>query len=149
MEESKKKPIMISVIVVCLVVAGIITYSRYSGGGGGGIESISGKEMIWVKCRNPSCGAEYQMSKKAYYKYIKEHPNPNPMMPTAPPLICKKCGEPSIYEAEKCTNPDCGIVFFKNSVPNDFADRCPKCGRSKTEESRKARLRERAAGRAG
>jgi len=147
MEESKKKPIMIGVIVVCLAVAGIITYSRYSGGGGG-IESISEKEMIWVKCRNPSCVAEYQMSKKAYHKYIKEHPNPNPMMPIAPPLICEKCGEPSIFEAIKCANPDCGIVFFKGSVPADHADRCPKCKQSATEESREKRKAAREAGEA-
>ena len=149
MEESKKKPIMIGVIVVCLAVAVIITYSRYSGGGGG-IDSISEKEMIWVKCRNPSCEAEYQNSKKAYYKYIMDNPNPNPMIPTAPPLICKECGEPSVFEAVKCANPDCGVVFFSGiSGPTDHADRCPKCGQSKIEESRRARLKERAAGRGG
>ena len=147
MEESKKKPIMIGAIIVCLVLTVIIIGRRL--GGGGGIESISEKEMIWVKCRNPSCGAEYQKGKKAYYKYIKEHPNPNLMVPTAPPLICEKCGEPSVFEAEKCANPDCGTVFFKGYVSNDHADRCPKCGQSKIEESRKARLKERAAGRGG
>jgi len=147
MEESKKKPIMIIVILVCLGAAGAIFWGT-AGGGGGGIDSIPEGNMIWVKCRNPSCNAEYQMSEKAYYKYIMEHPNP--MMPTA--LVCEKCGEPSVFEAVKCANPDCGIVFFKGiSGPTDHPDRCPKCGFSATEESRKARLRERerAAGRGG
>jgi hypothetical protein len=137
MEESKKKPIMIAVIVVCLVVAGIITFARRSGGGGG-IESIPEGKMVWVKCNNPECKTEYQMGEKQYYKAIQERLNPAAMMST-PALICEKCGKPSVYKAEKCGNPSCGLVFLSNSVPNDFADRCPKCGRSETEEIRKAR----------
>ncbi len=137
MEESKKKPIMIGVIIVCIAVAGIITYSRYSGSGGG-VDGIPEGEMIWVKCNNPNCKAEYQMSARAYHKYMLE--NANPMAPTAPPLICKECGEPSAYRAEKCENPDCGIVFIQGSSgPGDFADRCPKCGQSATEKSRNRR----------
>ncbi len=143
MEESKKKPIMIGVIVVCLGVAAIITWSRYTGGGGG-IDDIPEENMIWAKCNNPDCKAEYQTSEKAYHKYMME--NSEPMAPTLPPMVCKECGEKSVYRAGKCGNPDCGVVFFWNSVPNDFSDRCPECNRSETEESRKARLRERAAG---
>lgn len=145
MEESKKKPIMVGVIVVCLGVAAIITWSRYTGGGGG-IDDIPEGNMIWAKCNNPNCKAEYQTSERAYQKYMLEHAQP--MAPNAPPtpMVCEKCGEQSAYRAGKCGNPDCGVVFFWNSVPNDHADRCPECGRSETEESRKARLRERAAG---
>ncbi len=136
MEESKKKPIMIGVIVVCLAVAGIYTYIGRSGGGDD-IDSISDEEMIWAKCNNPACKAEYQTSKKGYFKYVEEHANP--MAQTAPPLVCEKCGEPSVFRAEKCMNPDCGIVFLRGAVPNDFADRCPECKRSETEEIRKRR----------
>jgi len=94
-------------------------------------------ETLWVKCRDPDCGAEYQMSKKECFKYIEEHADP--MALTAPAMICEKCGEQSVYRAEKCGNPDCGLIFFRGSVPNDFPDRCPKCGYSVTEEQRKAR----------
>ena len=142
MEESKKKPIMIGVIIACLAVAGIITYSR--SGGGGGVGSISEEEVIWVKCNNPSCSTEYQMSKKAYYKYMEA--NADVMSPTVPPLVCKQCSEHSAFLAEKCQNPNCGIVFFNGAVPNDFSDRCPECGQSATEESRKARMREMSGG---
>jgi len=138
MEESKKKPIMIGVIIACLTLTAIIIIGRRSGGGGG-IDDIPEGEMIWVKCNNPNCKAEYQMGLKAYFKYME---NANPMAPTLP-LICKECGEPSAYRAEKCENPDCGIVFIQGSSgPGDHADRCPKCGRSKTEESRKRRKAE-------
>ena len=140
MEESKKKPIMIGVIVVCLALALLITFGRR--GGGGGIKDISPEEMMWVKCNNPDCKAEYQMGKQAYFKYVEEHMDPMAMV--APPVACKECGKESVYRAEKCQNPDCGIVFFRGSVPNDFADRCPECGRSETEESRKRRAASRA-----
>lgn len=137
MEDSKKKPVMIAVIVVCLVVAGAVTFLR-SGSGGGGINDIPEGKMTWVKCNNPACNAEYEMSEKEYFKEIQAHLNPATMMST-PPLTCKKCGKPSVYKAYKCSNPSCGAVFLANSVPNDFPDRCPKCGRSETEEIRKAR----------
>jgi hypothetical protein len=143
MEESKKKPVMIGVILVCLAVAGIITYSRYSGGGGD-IDSISDDEMTWVICLNSKCKAESQMGLKAYFKFV-EGANANPMGPT-PALTCEKCDEPSVYRAVKCQNEACGIVFRMNSVPNDHADRCPKCMQSAIEESRKARRREMSGG---
>jgi len=145
MEDSKKKPIIIGVIVVCFVVAAAITISRHTGGGA--MEGISDDEMVWVKCANPACKVEYEMGKKAYFKYMEE--NSNPAAESAPPMICKKCGEPSVYRAEKCGNPDCGIIFFRGIVPNDLADRCPECGYSATEESRKRNLAERAAGTGG
>jgi len=102
-----------------------------------GIDSIQLGESFWVKCQNPDCKAAYQMGKRAYFKYIEEHADP--MSPTAPPMVCEKCGEQSVFRAEKCMNPDCGIVFLRGSVPNDFADRCPKCKYSETEEIRKRR----------
>ncbi|MCH7559524.1 MAG: hypothetical protein IIB56_19015 [Planctomycetes bacterium] len=143
MEESNKKPIMIGVIVVCIAVVGIITYSSLSGGGG--VDGISEGEMTWVKCNNPNCKAEYQMGLKAYFKYMEEHANP--MAPTTPPLICKECSESSAYRAEKCENPDCGIVFIEGSSGLEtFADRCPKCKQSATEESRKRRKAAKEAG---
>jgi hypothetical protein len=63
MEDSRKKPIMIGVIVVCLIVAGLITFAKRSGSKSG-IDSIPDEKMTWVKCNNPSCKAEYQMSEK-------------------------------------------------------------------------------------
>jgi hypothetical protein len=136
MEDSKKKPIMIAVIVVCLGVAGLIFYTTGSGGGGG-LDSIPEDEMTWVKCNNPACKAEYEMGRRAYYQAVQERVDPRAM--TTPPLICDKCKEPSVFDAEKCANPACGIVFLKHSVPNDWEDRCPECKQSAEEEKRKAR----------
>jgi hypothetical protein len=133
MEGSSKKPIMIGVIVVCLAVAGLITFARR--GGGGGIDSIPASELTWVKCSNPACKAEYQMSKKEFFKEQMKHFNQMAM--TAPPITCKECGKESLYQAEKC--PNCGAVFIKGSIPGDFADRCPVCKHSATEDRWKKR----------
>ena len=134
MEESRKKLIMVSVITMCIGLAAAITYKTRHGRGGT-IDDIPEGEITWVRCANKDCGAEYQMGKKEYFKEIQEHLDP--MVTTSPPLICRKCGEPSVYRAEKCEK--CGQVFFRGSVPNDFADRCPECGYSKTEASRRQR----------
>jgi hypothetical protein len=96
-------------------------------------------EMTWVKCRK--CNQSYEMSLKEYFKEQEEKARANPSpMPIALPLKCQKCGQDGITKAFKCENPQCGEVFFANSVPADFEDRCPKCKNSATEAKRKARL---------
>ncbi|HUW19252.1 MAG TPA: hypothetical protein VMW16_08125 [Sedimentisphaerales bacterium] len=133
MDESKKKPIMIAVIVVCLGAAAVIAYK--STRRNEGIPAHFAKEMTWVKCRNPKCEAEYEITKKEYYEYLEK--NTTPTMMSAPALICTKCGEPSVYRAVKCEKEDCGIVFEANWKRGDYEDRCPKCGHSQIERERK------------
>jgi len=128
---------MIGIIVVCLLLAGLITYIVHSKGAGGSADIPSDK-MMWVKCNNKTCNAEYQISEREYYQYLREHANP--FGASDPPLVCNKCKQESIYAAEKCQNPQCGIVFFRGSVRGDLPDRCPKCKQSATEESRKKAL---------
>jgi hypothetical protein len=140
MEDSKKKPIMIGVIVVCFIVAGLFTYAR-RGSGGGGINSIPEDKMTWVKCSNPSCKAEYEMGERAYYNAVKERVDPMARAMSMPPLTCEKCGKDSLFRAFKCANQSCGAVFIRGiSGQNDHQDRCPECGQSETEEIRKRRL---------
>jgi hypothetical protein len=132
-----KNTVYIVVIVLCLVLAAVIAYKYiFSSGGSGGIDDISG--TTWVKCNNPKCKAEYQMELKDFYTATQERMTPMAM--STPPLICEKCGEPSAFRGEKCQNPDCGIVFIRGVVANDFQDRCPECKRSETEEIRKRRM---------
>lgn len=126
MEQSRKKLIMISVIVVCVALAAAITY-RTCHGRSGTLDDIPESEMIWVKGANKNCGAEYQMSKKEYFKDIEEHMDP--MVMTAPPLICKKCGEPSIYRAEKCEK--CGKVFSGGVLLTILQTAAPNAGIAK------------------
>jgi hypothetical protein len=140
MEDSKKKPVMIGIVVVCLGVAGLVTFMR--GGGPGGIGSLSDDDMIWVKCNNPACKAEYEMGKKTYYKELQDNMNPNPMA-AAPALTCTTCNKRSVYGAIKCANPDCGTIFIEGVSGQEYiGDRCPVCGKSETQEIRDRRKRE-------
>jgi len=130
MEESKKKPVMVGIVVGCLVLAGVITLITRSGGSGS-TSQFKGQPM-WVKCNNPDCGAEYEMDTKEYFDYVREHTRG----PSIPPLPCKQCGEESVFRAVKCEK--CGHIFiYGASGAGDFGDRCPECGYSKTEEMRK------------
>jgi phage FluMu protein Com len=94
-------------------------------------------EFVWVKCSQ--CNESYQMPIRDYYMELEEkaqaHPSP---LPIAYPLRCAKCGQDGVRKAFQCDQ--CGVVFFANSVPHDFEDRCPKCRHSTTETRRKARL---------
>jgi hypothetical protein len=149
MPPASKKLIMIVIFVVCLALAVSIMYKKEADykketSGPTGIETIDPNDMIWVKCTNTDCQAEYQMGMRDYFQYLNDNlpspgefaamlqdPNKNP----TPPLPCTKCGEDSIYRAEKCEN--CGTVFLRGSFPQDFADRCTACNYSRTEDRRK------------
>lgn len=137
MEESKKKPIMIGVIVACLVVAGGITLFSRSDGGADGVPADFANKFTWMKCRNPDCGNEWKISLKDYYGFIEDYRINNPSVFADPAYICPKCNEESGYEAVKCEQ--CGLIFEKNAVPRDFEDRCPKCKFSKIEKQRAER----------
>ncbi len=132
-----KNTIYIIVIVVCLVLAVVIFLATRSGGGGG-VGQLKRGEMMWVKCNNPDCKAEYQIDSKDYFTNIEERVKANPLSLQTPVLVCQKCGKESVFRAVKCEN--CGKMFFYGAVPNDFPDRCPDCKYSKTEAGRKARL---------
>lgn len=90
------------------------------------------RDVLWVKCRDPNCAAEYLVLMKEYHTYVQEHTDPTSLVP--PPLVCTHCGLKSIYRAFKCAK--CDLVSFTDSVPDDFADRCPNCGYSQIEVDR-------------
>ncbi|UCF44107.1 MAG: hypothetical protein JSV99_04075 [Planctomycetota bacterium] len=146
MTGEKKKLVMLGVIVVCFGLAVAITvYRRHVEGSGlKGIESINPEDMIWVKCDNAECEAEYQTGKRDYFEYLEANPPTgeqfvammtDPNIKTATPLVCKECRQKSVYRGEKCYK--CGLVFFRGTIRHDFADRCPGCGHSVTEEKRR------------
>jgi DNA-directed RNA polymerase subunit RPC12/RpoP len=126
----KKKMIMIAVVVACLGLAAAITFNRTSERSG--TASIDSSQKVWVRCNNPSCGAEYQMPAKEYFEGItKARTSPTEI----PPLVCEKCKQESLYQAEKC--PKCGKLFFySRKKGGDYPDRCPHCSYSPMEEAR-------------
>ncbi len=132
---------MIGIVVACLVLVVVITVMRHTGGGTGTLSGIPDDVMIWVKCMNPKCNAEYETSKKAYFRYLsgQEGDVPEGAIQMA---RCEQCGKDSLIKAIKCEK--CGKVFIEGVVQGDFFDRCPECNYSKIEELRKkARSRSR------
>ena len=130
MEDGKRKTLLMCIGAACLLIAVVITYATYSKSDD--LDSIKSGQMIWVKCKNPDCSAEYQVDKKEHFRELRALQR-DPMDTVL--SVCEKCGMASILRAEECEK--CGVVFFLGSVPNDFTDRCPECGYSKTEVLRK------------
>ena len=133
MEERKKKTIMIAIIVGCVGLAVGITFMR--GSDRSGITSIDPGNKVWVKCNNPSCGAEYQIPTKEYFETIEKTCK---SLTQNPPLVCQKCKQESVFLAQECKV--CGKVFISGTAkPGDVPDRCPHCGQSYIEtEGKKA-----------
>ena len=137
MEESKKKQMMIGLIVMCLGLAAAIAYMSRSKRSG--LDSVPRGQMIWVKCRNPDCAAEYEMDNKDYWEYVEKYRNP--MSVSVPPLTCRDCEKKSVFRAVKCEK--CELLFFHGTVRGGYADTCPKCGFSKMKEQRTSGREER------
>jgi len=97
------------------------------------VKSSKPSVMYWVKCSNSDCEHGWQMDRTDYFVYLKEHQDPASMEP--PAIVCPECGKESGFRAEKCDK--CGLVFKRGSVPHDFADRCPSCSFSETEDRRR------------
>lgn len=123
MEGSRKKPVMLGVIFVCLSTAGVVTYMTMPEGPGQ-------PRSYLLKCKNPDCGAEYKIGSGEYTGFAREHIDTKTDNPTG--MACKKCGKETAYRIVKCDK--CGEVFFYHYDGKDFADRCPKCGCSKVED---------------
>lgn len=135
-----KNTTYIIVIVLCFLAAGVVAYKYVFSGGGPG---LSDDQITWVECNNPACKAEYQIGMKTYFEQVEARMNPLAMTAT-PAITCDKCGKESVYQAEKCANPDCGVVFIKGISGAEYLpDRCPECGHSAIKDSREKRKAER------
>ena len=125
MEENAKKKLLIVVAVACIAAAGIVTYKTM----GGGTTAGQPTSKMWVKCNNPKCGDEYQISAKEYSVFMMNNGGPRQfMMSGAVPMKCPKCNEDSVFKAMKCEK--CGKVFFPGTVEGKAEDTCPGCGYS-------------------
>ncbi len=131
MDEAKRKPIMIGIIVVCL---GLAAYITFGGGGAQKIEETPEDAMVWMKCVNPRCNSGttvFELNKREYQAFQKEHIEEE----TTPPLDCQKCGKLSAFLAKAC--PKCGNVFMSGEAGRtEISDRCPKCKYSAREEAK-------------
>jgi hypothetical protein len=130
MEENAKKTLMIVVSIVCIAAAGFFIYRSMGGGSAApGTATAAGKR--WVKCNNPKCGNEYEITAKEYTDFVNQNGGPRQfMMSGAVPMKCPKCNEASVFAAMKCEK--CGKVFFPGTVEGKPEDTCPGCGYSRS-----------------
>ncbi|MCX5635021.1 MAG: hypothetical protein NTW55_04155 [Planctomycetota bacterium] len=114
MEDSKKKPVMIGVVVVCLIVAAVVFIKTSSQDSA---STANSQQTIWIKCT--ACGAEYQIDSEKFNLAMEK--STAPLSTQASALVCEKCSKESAYRAEKC--PRCEAIFIVDSTGI-----CPKCG---------------------
>ena len=125
----KKRIILIALACCLLLVAGIIWVARSEKLSG--IPDLKG-EITWVKCNNPDCGISYEMPLRDYYRLVDTQQRKT----GGRNIVCEKCGKESLFKAVKCEK--CQAVFFYVfGNAEDYADRCPECGFSKSEDERK------------
>ncbi len=137
------KSAILGIIIVCLGLAALIFYKSGTGSEGPVLDVFEG-ELIWVECANPACRQAYQMDKKKYFEQVQKQAQQRPTSTGPTVIICEKCGKLSLFEAVKCGNPDCGLIFLRGTAgAMDFADRCSKCGYSQTERDREQAARRR------
>lgn len=133
MEENAKKTLLIVVAVACLAAAGIVMYKTMGGGAAAGQPA----GQTWVKCNNPKCGNEYDISAKEYTDFVMNNGGPRQfMMNGAVPMKCPKCNEESAFKGMKCEK--CGKVFFPGTVEGKAQDTCSGCGHSPSEAAAKS-----------
>ena len=41
---------------------------------------------------------------------------------------CPKCSQYALFQAQLCSNPDCGEIYFGVNMQGKFQLACPKCG---------------------
>lgn len=126
MNESRQNLFKIVIVIICLVSAATVAYQFFFQPSG--IDSVKEGDCLWMKCSK--CDAVFEMEKRHYYDYVLEHGSP--MNPVAS-LPCTKCGQTTAFRAVKCEQ--CGDVFFYGLF-KDCPDKCPKCGHSRTRDSR-------------
>jgi DNA-directed RNA polymerase subunit M/transcription elongation factor TFIIS len=125
MDPEKKRPLMIVVIVVCLLVAGLITWSRLRSGDS--MAAFKG-QTVWMRCDD--CGAVYEIPKTEYVRWlesIQDQAKEAVVSGSLEAMECKECGANAAQEVEKC--PKCGEVYqYGESGKGIPPDACPNCG---------------------
>ena len=124
MDEAKKKPVMIGIIVVCLVAAvGISYFTRDNTTNPKGANNP--RPFI---CTN--CGADFELTPEEVKEEVMALGPAARMMQV---FDCPECSEKAAVPAYRCAK--CEIVFAPSEAEDArYTDRCPECGYSAFEE---------------
>jgi hypothetical protein len=131
MTDETKKFFAIVAAVVCLGIAGTVTYKSFFGGSSP--EATGDMALLCTTCGGfeiPMTQFQELMSKNAQDMMM-------PMMgPGTMVIQCPKCNKKTCYIAQKC--PKCQNIFvFGQAKDPQFPDRCPKCKFSEIEDMQK------------
>jgi len=134
MDDDQKKIVKIVVVIVCMILAAVLSFTLGNfGGGKKGAET----DMRYLVCEDPDCGGSTGYDMEQWRALLGTLENPRVSMHTA--FTCDKCGEDSAYQGLKCQK--CETVFLRDTE-NSFQDKCPGCGHSESEERLKKRDKE-------
>lgn len=136
-EKQLKIALLVSVAVTVLLVAGFVIETLSSSGGGSEIRDAARAGGIWMLCDNPDCEAAYEVTPEEFAELMKSK-GPitlGPGVMSRLTFLCKECAQETAYRGMEC--PKCGVLFVKEPVVGDYADRCPECGYSAIEEIRR------------
>jgi len=136
MDDDKRKPVMIGIIIACVALAVGVTIYTTTGGGGGGGGGAKGK--LTILCTE--CGESSELSRDEFREKMQASADQGMMglmgpMGGSPVLTCSACGEDAAQLAVKCK--ECDTVFtqdYEAAAEGDYSDRCPECDYSETEE---------------
>ena len=135
-----KNTIAIVVSVFCFIAAALIVVKNVSRRPAGA-EMLQTGEQVWMQCNAPDCEAVYQTDKRSYFMQVEGRRSADSRLENlsmAPPVTCQDCGKVMARRAVKCEK--CTHLFpygFRKGKQFDYADRCPMCGYSDLEQSRK------------
>lgn len=133
MSDETKKFLAIIVAVICLGIAGTVTYKSFFDGGGG-LEATRDMALLCTTCG----GFEIPMKE---FQDIMSKNTQDMMMPMlggpgAITIMCPKCHKKTCYMAQKCQK--CKNIFvFGQAKDPQYPDRCPKCKFSEIEDMQK------------
>ena len=140
MDDSKRKTVMVGIVITCIVLAVGITVYNNTGSPPGR------KDKVLMMCSDPDCGETFEMTGDEYIKQSQEAGGDEVggmggMMDigpvgVTPTVTCRHCGKDSAKLTTKCEK--CDYVFIMNyeaPAEGEYPDRCPECKYSAMEES--------------
>ena len=115
---------------MCLVLAGAITVVTQRGKR----RVIAPTGLVTLMCLNDECERIFELSQDEFSEEINKMGIPLEGGGTTM-IICQECGQQSALRARTCQK--CEAVFIPIPTQDDYHDRCPECGFSAIEDSRK------------
>ncbi len=126
MDDDKRKPVMIGIIITCIVLAVGVTICTSTGGGTDSSDTAGSFLLLCTECNE-----SFKMSRNELRTEMLQATGGAPVgvVEQTPAIACKSCGKNAAQLAIKCKSKSCEAVFIRDPQ----ADFCPECGYSDEE----------------